>query len=102
MPLGRNSQEFYLLQRIQDEVHRFAITFHRELRSKSGFQSILDGIPGVGPGRKKKILSHFGSMKKIKAASIEELAESGIPKQVAEAVFQKVSEVNAKLAEKEE
>ncbi|EMG27493.1 excinuclease ABC subunit C [Listeria fleischmannii 1991] len=102
VPLGRNSQEFYLLQRIQDEVHRFAITFHRELRSKSGFQSILDGIPGVGPGRKKKILSHFGSMKKIKVASVEELAESGIPKQVAEAVFQKVSEVNAKLAEKEE
>ncbi|WP_088815204.1 MULTISPECIES: excinuclease ABC subunit UvrC [Listeria] len=102
VPLGRNSQEFYLLQRIQDEVHRFAITFHRQLRSKSGFQSILDGIPGVGPGRKKKILSHFGSMKKIKAASVEELAESGIPKQVAEAVYQKVREVNAKLAEKEE
>ncbi len=54
VPLERNSQEFYLLQRMQDEVHRFAITFHRQLRSKTGFQSILDGIPGVGPGRKKK------------------------------------------------
>lgn len=97
VPLERNSQEFYLLQRIQDEVHRFAITFHRQLRSKSGFQSILDGIPGVGPGRKKKILNHFGSMKKIKAASVEELQESGIPKAVAEAVFQKVKEVNDKL-----
>ncbi|MHC5252129.1 excinuclease ABC subunit UvrC [Listeria kieliensis] len=97
VPLARNSQEFYLLQRIQDEVHRFAITFHRQLRSKSGFQSILDGIPGVGPGRKKKILNHFGSMKKIKAATIEELQESGIPKAVAEAVYQKVQEVNEKL-----
>lgn len=97
VPLERNSQEFYLLQRIQDEVHRFAITFHRQLRSKSGFQSILDGIPGVGPGRKKKILNHFGSMKKIKAATVEELQESGIPKAVAEAVFQKVKEVNDKL-----
>ncbi|WP_167629481.1 excinuclease ABC subunit UvrC [Listeria valentina] len=97
VPLARNSQEFYLLQRIQDEVHRFAITFHRQLRSKSGFQSILDGIPGVGPGRKKKILNHFGSMKKIKAATVEELQESGIPKAVAEAVYQKVQEVNEKL-----
>lgn len=52
VPLGRNSQEFYLLQRIQDEVHRFAITFHRELRGKSAFQSALDDIPGIGPKRK--------------------------------------------------
>ncbi|WP_239254760.1 excinuclease ABC subunit UvrC [Listeria ilorinensis] len=93
VPLERNSQEFYLLQRIQDEVHRFAITFHRQLRSKTGFQSILDDIPGVGPGRKKKILQHFGSMKKIKAASIDELKNSGIPQNVAEAVYQKVKEI---------
>ncbi|WP_099221423.1 excinuclease ABC subunit UvrC [Listeria costaricensis] len=96
VPLERNSQEFYLLQRIQDEVHRFAITFHRQLRSKTGFQSILDDIPGVGPGRKKKILQHFGSMKKIKAASIDELKNSGIPQNVAEAVYQKVQEIEKK------
>lgn len=53
IPLERNSQEFYLLQRIQDEVHRFAITFHRQVRSKSAFQSVLDDIPGVGEKRKK-------------------------------------------------
>ncbi|WP_163653630.1 excinuclease ABC subunit UvrC [Listeria sp. PSOL-1] len=102
IPLERNSQEFYLLQRIQDEVHRFAITFHRQLRSKTGFQSILDGIPGVGPGRKKKILQHFGSMKKIKAASVTELQKSGIPKQVAEAVYQKVSDLSKEMNNNEE
>ncbi|MCB2813687.1 excinuclease ABC subunit C, partial [Listeria monocytogenes] len=73
VPLERNSQEFYLLHRMQDEVHRFAITFHRQLSSKTGFQSILDGIPGVGPGRKKKLLKHVGSMKKLNEASIEEI-----------------------------
>ena len=53
VPLARNSQEFYLLQRIQDEVHRFAITFHRQLRGKTAFQSVLDEIPGIGEKRKK-------------------------------------------------
>ena len=59
VPLDRNSQEFYLLQRIQDEVHRFAITFHRQLRGKSMIQSILDDIPGVGEKRKKLLLKHL-------------------------------------------
>lgn len=62
--LERNSQEFYLLQRIQDEVHRFAITFHRQTRGKTAFQSILDDIPGVGEKRRKVLLKHFGSVKK--------------------------------------
>ncbi|MBC1473228.1 excinuclease ABC subunit UvrC [Listeria grandensis] len=92
--LHRNSQEFYLLQRIQDEVHRFAITFHRQLRSKTGFQSLLDGIPGVGPGRKKTILKHFGSMKKLKAATVEEIKEAGVPIAVAEAVHAKFAKMN--------
>ncbi|AQY50954.1 excinuclease ABC subunit C [Listeria weihenstephanensis FSL R9-0317] len=92
--LHRNSQEFYLLQRIQDEVHRFAITFHRQLRSKTGFQSLLDGIPGVGPGRKKAILKHFGSMKKLKAASVAEIQEAGVPIAVAEAVHEKFAKMN--------
>lgn len=96
IPLERNSESFYLLQRIQDEVHRFAITFHRQLRSKSGFQSVLDGIPGVGPGRKKILLQHFGSMKKIKAASVEELKAAGVPQAVAEAVKAKVDSLNKK------
>lgn len=92
--LHRNSQEFYLLQRIQDEVHRFAITFHRQLRSKTGFQSLLDGIPGVGPGRKKTILKHFGSMKKLKSASVAEIKEAGVPIVVAEAVHAKFAKMN--------
>ncbi|MBC1975730.1 excinuclease ABC subunit UvrC [Listeria booriae] len=94
VPLHRNSQEFYLLQRIQDEVHRFAITFHRQLRSKTGFQSLLDGIPGVGPGRKKAILKHFGSMKKIKTATVAEIQEAGVPITVAEAVHEKFAKLN--------
>ncbi|MEK5390524.1 excinuclease ABC subunit UvrC [Margalitia sp. FSL K6-0131] len=84
VPLGRNSQEFYLLQRIQDEVHRFALTFHRQLRGKSAFQSSLDDIPGIGEKRKKLLLRHFGSIKKMKEAPLEEFIELGIPHNVAE------------------
>ena len=83
VPLARNSQEFYLLQRIQDEVHRFAITFHRQLRGKSAFQSILDDIPGIGEKRRKMLLKHFGSVKKLKEATVEEIIALGIPKAVA-------------------
>ncbi|MFJ5965180.1 excinuclease ABC subunit UvrC [Bacillus sp. NPDC093026] len=82
--LERNSQAFYLLQRIQDEVHRFAISFHRQLRGKNAFQSILDDIPGIGEKRKKQLLKHFGSVKKMKEASVQEFQEIGIPKQTAE------------------
>jgi len=70
--LARDSQEFYLLQRIQDEVHRFAITFHREQRGKSMITSKLDSIPGIGEKRRKLLLKHFGSIKKIKEASLED------------------------------
>ena len=90
IPLARNSQEFYLLQRIQDEVHRFAITFHRQLRGKSAFQSILDDIPGIGEKRRKMLLKHFGSVKKLKEATVEEIIALGIPKAVA-------NELNNKL-----
>jgi len=92
VPLGRNSQEFYLLQRIQDEVHRFAITFHRELRGKSAFQSALDDIPGIGPKRKKQLLRHFGSLKKMKQAKLEEFVEAGIPRPVSETLIKKLQE----------
>ncbi|MDG0814619.1 excinuclease ABC subunit UvrC [Cohnella rhizosphaerae] len=69
VPLPRDSQEFYLLQRIQDEVHRFAITFHREKRGKSMIASRLDAIPGIGEKRRKQLLKHFGSLKAIREAS---------------------------------
>ncbi|WP_002145491.1 excinuclease ABC subunit C [Bacillus cereus] len=85
--LERNSQEFYLLQRIQDEVHRFAITFHRQLHGKSVIQSALDEIPGIGDKRKKVLLKHFGSLKKMKEASISEFVEAGMPKNVAETIY---------------
>lgn len=88
--LPRNSQEFYLLQRIQDEVHRFAITFHRQLRWKSAFQSLLDDIPGIGEKRKKALLKHFGSVKKMREATIEELTESGLPAIVAQELYNKL------------
>lgn len=92
IPLGRNSQEFYLLQRIQDEVHRFAITFHRQLRGKNVFQSILDDIPGIGEKRKKQLLKKFGSVKKMKEATIEDFRELGLPVAVATSLFNKLQE----------
>lgn len=88
--LPRNSQEFYLLQRIQDEVHRFAITFHRQLRGKSAFQSLLDDIPGIGEKRKKALLKHFGSVKKMKEATVEELSAAGLPEIVAKELHTKL------------
>lgn len=90
VPLSRNSQEFYLLQRIQDEVHRFAISFHRQLRNKNVFTSVLDDIPGVGQQRKKLLLKHFGSIKKLKEATVEEIHQIGIPKNIAELVVEKL------------
>ncbi|MFJ7826989.1 excinuclease ABC subunit UvrC [Psychrobacillus sp. NPDC096623] len=87
IPMKRTSEGFYLLQRIQDEVHRFAITFHRQQRGKHTIASSLDGIEGIGPQRKKILLKHFGSLKKIQAASKEELIEAGLPSKQAEIVI---------------
>ncbi|MED3687685.1 excinuclease ABC subunit UvrC [Peribacillus butanolivorans] len=92
VPLDSRSQEFYLLQRIQDEVHRFAITFHRQLRGKNAVHSLLDDIPGVGEKRRKQLLRHFGSLKKIKEASVEQIIEAGMPKGVAEGIVRKLQE----------
>ena len=72
--LPRGSQGLYLLQRVRDEAHRFAITYHRQRRSKSMTRSALDDVPGLGPARRQALLRHFGSMKKVRAASIEEIA----------------------------
>ncbi|MCY8723958.1 excinuclease ABC subunit UvrC [Bacillus inaquosorum] len=88
--LERNSQEFYLLQRIQDEVHRFAISFHRQIRGKSAFQSVLDDIPGIGEKRKKMLLKHFGSVKKMKEASLEDIKKAGVPAAAAQLLYDKL------------
>lgn len=87
VPLERRSQEFYLVQRIQDEVHRFAITFHRQLRGKGLFQSELDDIPGVGEKRRRLLLSHFKDLDQIRNAAIEDITKLGIPKNVAEDII---------------
>lgn len=84
VPLKRQSPEFFLLQRIQDEVHRFAITFHRTTRSKTSFASKLDNIEGLGPKRKQHLLKEFKSVKKIAEATEEELRNIGLPKTVAQ------------------
>ena len=83
--LPRHSQGLYLVQRIRDEAHRFAITAHRKRRSKLGLASQLDTIPGIGPTRRKTLLKHFGSIDKIRGASIEELTTI-VPKNVAESI----------------
>ncbi|MGP0221307.1 excinuclease ABC subunit UvrC [Paenarthrobacter sp. NCHU4564] len=87
--LPRTSQGLYLLQRIRDEAHRFAITFHRQKRGKAMTVSALDGVPGLGEAKRKALVSHFGSLKKIKAASVEELTSAkGIGPALAAAVVQ--------------
>ena len=83
--LPRNSQGLYLVQRIRDEAHRFAITYHRAVRSRRALSSVFDEVEGIGPVRKKALLKRFGSVRRIKEASIDELAETpGIPREVAE------------------
>ena len=85
--LPRQSQGLYLVQRVRDEAHRFAITAHRAKRAKTGIASQLDEIPGVGPSRRRALLKHFGSLEGIRAASVDELAEvPGVPREVAIAI----------------
>ncbi len=85
--LPRASQALYLLQRIRDEAHRFGITYHRKLRSERTFKSVLDEIPGIGPKRKQALMKHFGSIKAISAASIDDLAAlEGMTRDAAEKV----------------
>lgn len=88
--LPRNSQEFFLLQRIQDEVHRFAITFHRQLRGKNSFSSKLDGISGLGPKRKQLLMKHFRSLPNIQKANIDDIVNCGIPRAVAKEVKERL------------
>jgi excinuclease ABC subunit C len=85
--LPRHSQALYLLQRIRDEAHRFAITAHRNRRTRAGLSSLLDTIPGIGPVRRKALITHFGSLEKIRQASLEELTRvPGITPEVAQAI----------------
>jgi excinuclease ABC subunit C len=86
--LPKSHPTFYLLGRIQNEVHRFAITFHRQQRAKSMTLSALDSIPGIGPKRKQLLLRHFSSLDNIKGASIEELQAAGLPQSASAIIYQ--------------
>ena len=86
--LPRTSQALFLIQRIRDEAHRFAITYHRKLRGKRNLVSVLDHVEGIGPKRRKILLDSFGNLEKIKKATVEEMcALDGMNKPAAEAVY---------------
>lgn len=97
VPIARGTQAFYLLQRIQEEVHRFAIAFHRQRRGKTMLHSVLDDIPGVGPKRKQRLYQHFGSIEKMKNASIEEYRKIGIGEKLAKTIIQHLSKNDGAL-----
>ncbi len=98
-PLDKEDPLFFLLTRMQDEVHRFAITYHKQLRSRGMTKSVLDDIPGIGPGRKKKIRSQYPSMKKMKEATVEDF-ESLLPKATAALLYQRLHEKDGKDSKK--
>ncbi|MBQ2900631.1 MAG: excinuclease ABC subunit UvrC [Agathobacter sp.] len=88
IPIDRHGEGFQLITRIQDEAHRFAIEYHRSLRSKSQVKSVLDDIPGIGPTRRKALMKHFQSLENIRSASVEELVQvDGMNQSSAEAVY---------------
>ena len=88
IPIDTHSEGFKLITRIQDEAHRFAIEYHRSLRSKEQVRSVLDEIPGVGPARRKALMKHFDSIEAVKQAETAELHEkAGIPLSVAEEIY---------------
>jgi excinuclease ABC subunit C len=77
----------YLLQRIRDEAHRFGITAHRSRRTREGLASVLERVPGIGPGRRKALLNHFGDVNAIRSATLEELMRvPGITRETAQAI----------------
>ena len=88
LALPRNSQGLFMMQRIRDEAHRFAITAHRNQRSKNSLRSVLDEIPGIGPARKKALLTEFGSVEVLRQASVEDIIKlSGINRSLAEQIL---------------
>lgn len=100
--LPSGSASLYLIKQVRDESHRFAITFHRELRGKAMTVSVLDEVPGVGPTRKKAIMKRFGSMKRLRAASEAEIAEvPGVPAEVARSVFESLRALEAQRVEQD-
>jgi excinuclease ABC subunit C len=90
--IPRGEEALYLLQRVRDEAHRFAIAYHRTLRGKSMVDSVLDDVPGVGPVRKKALIKHFGSVKSMRNASISDLADV-VPDSVASELYDALHEV---------
>ncbi len=90
--IDRGEESLYLLQRVRDEAHRFAITYHRRLRDRSMVDSILDDVPGIGPGRKKALIRRFGSVKKMREADVATLSEV-VPDTVASDLYQALHEV---------
>jgi excinuclease ABC subunit C len=91
--LPRTSEGLYLLQRVRDEAHRFAIAFHRQRRSRSMVDSLLDGIAGLGPARRQALLARFGSLRRLRAADVDEIAAvPGIGRQTAQAVAEAVAQ----------
>ena len=86
MRIPRDAEALYLLQQVRDEAHRFAITYHRQLRSKSMVDSVLDDVPGIGPKRKRELIRHFGSLKKLREVGADDLAEV-VPKNVAVSLY---------------
>jgi excinuclease ABC subunit C len=89
--IPRESEALYLLQRIRDEAHRFAITYHRQLRGKRMTKSVLDEVPGLGPARKKRLVKELGGVKAVKEASLEDLEGlQWLPEKVAHALYLKL------------
>src|SRR6185295_10090781 len=100
IPLRQNSPELYVLARIRDEAHRFANTFHRDRRSKATLRSELDQIPGIGATRRQRLLKHFGSVRAIRQATVEDLAKApGMNKKAAEQVAKYFADVAAAEAD---
>jgi excinuclease ABC subunit C len=89
--IPRDSEALYLLQQVRDEAHRFAITYHRQLRGKKMTRSVLDDVPGLGPGRRARLLKQFGSVKRLRELEESELAGlSWLPGTVAHALYKRL------------
>jgi excinuclease ABC subunit C len=94
--LPAHSRALHLLQRVRDEAHRFAVSYHRSLRAKRVRESILDGVPGIGDARKQQLLKHFGNVKRMRAATIEEISGvAGLGPVLAQAVVDHLRETES-------
>jgi len=95
--IARDSEALYLLQQVRDEAHRFAITYHRQLRGKKMTASLLDDVPGLGPTRKKRLLKEFGSVKRLRALDEADLLElPWLPEQVGRALYARLHPMEAR------